>query len=398
MLSLFTRKAPNQVFVAMLLGIVAGFGIAMVMPLLMNVIRPAPGGLQPVQTDSVLFFNWEVSDINFAFLFLLICFSTLCLRTVAQVLLIRVSVSVTTDLRSRIYQAIASAPLAKVELIGPSRLMAVLTADVPRIVGGARLLPEILTSAMTLLGLFSFLFYLNSDVFRFVMLAILVGIVTYQVPMFFGRRYLVKSRHHLDGLHEGIRGLVYGIKELKLSKTKRNTFFDEILMDSELQVRQAQKMGQSIMRVAMNYGSLISFFIIGAVSFVVINHSSLTKSELVGVIMVLLYVSGPVGMLLGFIPQLMSARISYRKLQELLKSLPSEAFSDKVIEPMSWQSITFKDVCYDHLTPSGDVGFTVGPVNFEIQKDQITFVIGGNGSGKSTLSKLISLHYHPSAG
>jgi putative ATP-binding cassette transporter len=35
----------------------------------------------------------------------------------------------------------------------------------------------------------------------------------------------------------------------------------------------------------------------------------------------------------------------------------------------------------------------VGPVSFEVEKSQLTFIVGGNGSGKSTLGKIISLHY-----
>ncbi len=398
MLSLFTKKAPNRVFLAMLLGVLAGFGVAMVIPLLMNVIKPTPGGLVPQTSSSLFVFNWEVSDAQFAILFFAICVFTFVARTISQVILIRVAVAVTTDLRAKIYRSISDAPMSAVESTGPSRLMAALTADVPRIVAGARLLPEILTSSMTLIGLFAFLYYLNADVFQFVLICILAGVATYQLPMVLGRRYLVKARHHLDGLHEGIRGLVYGNKELKLSNTKRKAYFDQVLMRSEREVRHAQKVGQSILRVAMNYGSLLSFFIIGSVSFVVINHSSLSKSELVGVIMVLLYVSGPVGMLLGFIPQLMSARISYRKLDRLLAGLPSEQINPMVIEPLGWEAITFEAVRYQHVGRDKAVSFDLGPVDFEIRKREITFIIGGNGSGKSTLGKLLSLHYHTTDG
>ncbi|MEM9388545.1 MAG: cyclic peptide export ABC transporter [Pseudomonadota bacterium] len=398
MLSLFTSRAPNRVFIAMLLGIAAGFGVAMVIPLLMNIVQPTPGGFSPQASDSLFLGNWEVSDARFAVTFVVLCALTFIARTVAQVLLIRVSATVTTDLRARIYNVVARAPLAAVESVGPSRLMAVLTADVPRIVGGARLVPEVLTSAMTLLGLFGFLYYLNAEVAAFVLLAIGIGVVTYQVPVFIGRRYLARSRHHLDSLHEGIRGLVYGVKELKLNRLRRDAFLDEVLMDSERKVRQAQKTGQSVLRVAMNYGNLIGFFVIGAVSFIVINHTTLTRAELVGVIMVLLYVSGPVGMLLSFVPQLMSAGISYRKLKQLLSALPSEGVSDKVIEPMSWQTLEFTDVTYVHKDASGEAAFKLGPVSFTLERGSVTFIVGGNGSGKSTLSKLISLHYRPDGG
>jgi putative ATP-binding cassette transporter len=216
--------------------------------------------------------------------------------------------------------------------------------------------------------------------------------------MLIGRRYLVRARRHLDDLHESIRGLVHGAKELKLNHDKREDYFRQVLAENESDVREASKTGHTIMRVALNYGNLITFFVIGAVSFVFVNHNSISRQELNGVIMALLYVTGPIGALLNFIPQFTTAQIALKKVNQLFGQIPQENVVHDASARRDWRTIRFEDVSYQYADRNGDAGFSVGPLNFEINKGEITFIVGGNGSGKSTLSKLITLHYHPVAG
>lgn len=112
--------------------------------------------------------------------------------------------------------------------------------------------------------------------------------------------------------------------------------------------------------------------------------------------MVLLYISGPIGILLNFAPQLSVAQVSLRKVNQLLENIPEEQIDDNGPSLSDWQTITFKDIEYQYGAQSS--GFKVGPLNFSIRRGEVTFIIGGNGSGKSTLSKLITQHYMPNSG
>jgi putative ATP-binding cassette transporter len=216
--------------------------------------------------------------------------------------------------------------------------------------------------------------------------------------MLLGRRYLVRGRRHLDGLHESIRGLVHGAKELKLNGAKREDYFRSVLAAQERAVAADGKTGHTILRVAQNYGDLIAFFVIGAVGFVFVNYHAISKQELAGVIMVLLYVTGPVAVLLNFGPQFATARVALRKLEELWAQIPSEDAQPAAVARRDWRTLRFDGVGYRYVGRDGEPGFAVGPLTFEIAKGEITFVVGGNGSGKSTLSKLITLHYAPTSG
>ncbi|MBB1060449.1 cyclic peptide export ABC transporter [Marilutibacter spongiae] len=392
MFGAFSAKAPNRMFAALLLGAIAGIAYAGIIPLVLAALAD-PGAFPGVRDNKAYVLGWEISNFGFAASFLGLCVLILLARTASQVILIRLSLDVSTDMRRRLYERVSSAPIAELEKVGMPRLVAAITSDVPMVVAGARLLPDLFTNMVTLVGMLGYLLYLNAPVFWFVMGCIGFGVVTYQVPALIARRYLVRARNHLDGLHESIRGLVHGAKELKLNDARREDYFRRVLAEAEHRVRDDGKTGQTVMRIAQNYGDLITFFVIGATAFVFVNYHAISRPELVGVIMALLYVTGPIAILLNFIPQIMMARIALRKLNALFARIPEEAVARDVAPRRDWQAMRFEGVGYRYLDDAGEAGFEIGPLDLEIRKGEITFIVGGNGSGKSTLAKLVTMHY-----
>ena len=115
--------------------------------------------------------------------------------------------------------------------------------------------------------------------------------------------------------------------------------------------------------------------------------------------MALLYITTPIAIVLNSIPSLTIASVSHRKIKRLLKEMPQETAKDELVEISNWTSLKFEDINYQYPTQFNDEkAFEIGPLNLEIKRGEVTFIVGGNGSGKSTLSKLITQHYRPSAG
>jgi putative ATP-binding cassette transporter len=306
--------------------------------------------------------------------------------------------SVASDLRVGMYNRISNAPLDALERIGSARLITGLTSDLPRIVLGAQLLPELLTEAVTLLGMLGFLCYLNVDVFWFVLKSILVGVITYQIPVMFAGKYFVLAGKESDTLQESIHGLIQGFKELKLNDEKRLAYFEEILLKNERDLLNAQKIGGTIFSAAASYGQMLCFFAIGAVTFIFVNYHAISDKNLIGVVMALLYITGPIAVILNIVPQIKMARISLSRTTALQNELPDENAQSHETLPPAWDCVRFKKVSYQHRNEDGAAGFKVGDLDLEFRKGEITFIVGGNGSGKSTLSKLLTLHYQPTSG
>lgn len=398
LLKLFSSYAPNRVFIAIIAGALSGIAYAMLIPVMMSALSSAPAGLSLVGGQTTQVWGIEVSHPKSAALFLILCFAILCTRTLSQVLLARISLDVTTRLRRNLYDRITNTSIAALEQRTSGQLIQTLTTDVQRIVGGAGMIPELLIQVSTFIGLMGFLSYLNTRVFVFVFLAILFSVVTFQLPMMLGVRYFVRARNHQDELQEGFKGLVEGAKELKLNKAKQQDFMRRQLLEQERLVVGLEKTGFTIVKLAQNYGDLISYFGMGAIAFVFINYHAISVVELTGIIMVLLYISGPVAAIINGFPELSRSKISLDKVQALFDELPLEIGWDKFTPAPVWQSLQLNNICYQHRGSEAAKNFSIGPINACIKRGEITFIVGGNGSGKSTLSKVLSLHYPATSG
>jgi putative ATP-binding cassette transporter len=394
----FTQKAPNRVFLSVLLGALAGVCYTALIPLVLNSIAPVDPRFPEINDGIETVWSVKVLHVKQAALFLVICSVILVSRACSEIILVRVAAEWVRDFRIRYYERISRAPITALERVGLSKLAISINIDAPRMVLGARALPGLLVNLVTLIGMLAFLLYINSDVFWLVMVAILFGIAAYQLPMMLGGRILMKSRHVHDHLQRSVQGLIQGAKELKLNLVKRDAFFARSLLAHEDEIMAHDKKALSIIRATMSFGELLSFVVIGLVSFVFINYHQVSAEELVGVIMALLYVVGPIGVILTTIPQLTVAHVSMRKVDQLLAEIPVEGVSQEIVPIPDWQEISFSAVTYRYVSESGDSSFEVGPIDLSIKKGEVAFLVGANGSGKSTLSKLLTLHYLPDSG
>lgn len=398
LLKLFSSYAPNRVFLAILAGAISGVAYAMLIPVMMTALSGAPAGLSVAGGQTTFFWGIEVTHAKSAALFLILCLLIMVTRTASQVFLARISMDVTTRLRRSLYDRIANTSIAALEQRTSGQLIQTLTTDVQRIVGGAGMIPEVLIQVSTFVGLMGFLSYLNTKVFTFVLCSIIFGVVTYQLPMLFGVRYFVRARNHMDELQEGFKGLVEGAKELKLNRAKQQDFLQRQLLEQEDQVIHYEKTGFTIVKLAQNYGDLISYFSMGVIAFIYINYHAISVAELTGVIMVLLYITGPVAAMLNVLPEFARAKVSLNKVQALFDELPVESGNKELQDAPKWQSLSLNNISYQHLGGGASKSFSIGPINAQIKRGEITFIVGGNGSGKSTLSKVLSLHYPATSG
>ena len=388
--------APNRTFLSILLGAAAGMSYALLIPIVLGVVRDERGGLEADTVEPFRIAAVEIAHPGLAAVFVASCLFILAARTTSQLLLNRAATDIAANLRVRLYDTLLDAPLTAIERIGTARLATALATDVPRMVLGARMLPELLVSGITIFGMLGFLLARNAGVFWFVLASVAFGALTYQIPMALGQRHYVRSRAAQDELNEAFAAIVHGFKELKLSPRQRAAHLADTVWRHDRAMTATEKAGSGATTLATNYGDLLGFFVIGFVLFVFVNYHAIADEDLIGVVMVLLYVASPVAVILRALPQVSISRLASRRYRELLDRLVPEPV-DPVQRPASaWREVRLERVCYAY--PPSEGGFCVGPLDLSFPRGAITFIVGGNGSGKSTLGKLLALHYPPTSG
>ncbi|NQZ08572.1 MAG: cyclic peptide export ABC transporter, partial [Algicola sp.] len=378
-------------------GTIAGLCYAALIPIVMASL--ADDNTFAVTNKVTEVWGIEVTNSKFATLFFVLCVIILLFKSGSEIMLNRLALNIRHKLRTDLYSRVQQSGISSLEHVGPSRLIQALAIDVSAIVGGAGTFPQILTAVVTSLAVLVFLAYLDFNIFSFVINVIIFGIITYQLPLMIGTRYFAKAREHQDYLQEAFKGLIEGAKELKLSEGKKRTYNADVLQKEEVIVKQLSKTGNTIYTMTGNFGNLLCFFAIGGIGFIFINYHAIPLADIFASIMILLYVSGPIIMIMNFIPQLAVTQISLRKIDKLYNALPSEGVSEEVKPVAPWQSVIFKNIHYHYpLQQNQSKSFGIGPIDIQINRGEITYITGGNGSGKSTLAKLLTLHYEASEG
>lgn len=399
----FVRESANRVFIGLVSGIITGVTFSLLIPLVLVALDMPPAELvSKVEPASWGFL--QVTNPVLAAAFFGTCVFIISLKTFSQSLMASVAIDAACNLRLDIYRRINSAPIARLENVGNSKLLSIITGDIPKIITGVSAIPDLLISLMTVIGVLTFLAFIHLEAFLFILGAIVFGLVTYQLPLLIGQRYYTESRPIHDNLHESIRGILFGAKELKLNETKRSSFFKEELWTLEQDIKKKEKTGFIFMQAANNYGDLISFLVIGIMVFIMSNYIVMSNAQLFGVVMALIYMISPIHAVLQCLPLIAVGNVSLRRLNWLLGVMEQEHFISAAKERPQWNHIALKDVCYDYTHHDQKAqsdqhdDFHLGPINLTINKGEVTFIVGGNGSGKSTLSKMLTQHYLPSKG
>jgi len=394
-----SQSAPDKVFISILLGVLAGVAYTLVIPLVVQSIEPSVAAeLQPAAATPFEWLGFEISKPRYAVAFLLLCGFILAARTASAVLLQWVAIDATLDLRAKVYRRISQLPVIELERIGPSRLYSAIANDVPAILAGAQSIPSILVAVATIAGLLGFLVYLNIHVFLFIIGTMILGILTYRLPMSLADRFYALARRKLDDIQEGIRGLVYGAKELKLNGLKRQAFLQEALIGTEKEFRSASRKGSLLILAAANYGNMLSFLALGVAVFVISNRYGIEAGTLAAIAMAMLYVTAPLGTILNSLNMLVRGTVALKALNALFDDMPIEP-AGQVERMPQVEEIELRDVRLRYPQRGGVPGeFSLGPVDLTLRRGEINFIVGGNGSGKSTLGKILSLHYVPQEG
>jgi putative pyoverdin transport system ATP-binding/permease protein len=125
-------------------------------------------------------------------------------------------------------------------------------------------------------------------------------------------------------------------------------------------------------------------------------------SVISSVILILLYIKGPINQLVGALPMFVQAEVALHHISALTEDLvDTDLALDDAQEygrrPVT--SIELRNVSYVFApTEPADDGFALGPVNLTIEGGETLFIIGENGSGKTTLIKLLLGLYRPTSG
>ncbi|MBF0213628.1 MAG: cyclic peptide export ABC transporter [Magnetococcales bacterium] len=308
--------------------------------------------------------------------------------------------------RIRIADKIRKSDLSFVENMGRSSMFTRLTQDANLISQSAVIIINASQSAIVLVTTLMYVAWLSPVGFLIILVALGTG----------SGLYLVNNRKNAEAFEvvnrkeseffDALNHLLSGFKEIKVNQRKSDSLFEHI---QNISVETEKLKVTSGLRFIVDFMfSQVTFYLLLAIIVFILPQLEDTHYTIVIKLTAsALFIIGPVNLLVGAIPIFTLADVAVRNLYKLEQELDAQGLNTQTLNKRvankmaAFREIRFDNVYFTYETKDhvqGTVEFSVGPLNFVVERGNILFLTGGNGSGKSTVLKLITGLYYPTSG
>lgn len=198
---------------------------------------------------------------------------------------------------------------------------------------------------------------------------------------------------------------LHGFNKVKMSTRRSDSIFSgHITKNRDQAINLSIKAGLSSFGNEL-LGDYFFYLLIGAILFVLPLVFNVDQTVISGFMVTLLFLMGPIAILIGLMKSLMSYKIAFARINEFNDTL-TDNLNDSDALPLSaskkelpvFETLSINKITYQHIDEKGSVTFELKPISLKINKGEIIFISGSNGSGKSTFINLLSGLYIPKSG
>ena len=302
--------------------------------------------------------------------------------------------------RNRVAGKIADSELEAMERIGPSYVFNRLSQDTILISDSAHVIFASFGALIMLVFSTIYIAIISLEGFIMTLSAISLGVITFLSQ----RRAIIgavrsATSNEVEFL-ASVEQSLNGFKEIKLHRGKADDLLRSQAAIGGTLERAKKRAGRSQTFVMM-FSQAFFYALLGVVVFVwpvVMDESTETVIKVAATI---LFIIGPIDLVVGSMPLFMEADVAVENLKELERRLEAGVMKApaKPLDPAApFVGLQIKDVKYRYPGDYDETEFTLGPINLEVTPGEILFIVGGNGSGKSTLLKILTGLYYPTDG
>jgi len=334
-------------------------------------------------------------------LFIALCVVLPVFRFISQMLLINLTQQSLLALRLRLARSILSAPLRHLETVGPHRLLATLTTDIGVLVDAMAMIPILVMHTTVVVSCLLYLGWLSWVVLLEIAGFIVLGIVTYQLPVIRAVRHFIKARDRQNDLIRDVRALTEGTKELKMHRRRRWAFLRQMERTAEA-VQEESRSGYLLFTAASSWGQALFFVVLGLLVLLLPRLQPMDSRTLIGFTVILFQMMVPLEVVMSTLPNLGRALASARAVEEMGFSLETEIKERGGVAELApstgWGRLELAGVTHRYRRENEEESFLLGPIDLIFEPGELVFLVGGNGSGKTTLAKLLLGLYAPESG
>jgi len=331
-----------------------------------------------------------------------VALAVLGLEVLVKFLLLKHAAERHRDLQIGLLHRVLNNSLRNTETTGMARLITIYSDDMSQIGTALVSFSSVGVGAFVIVGCLAYLCWIAPGV---VMVMVLLALPASWVYRRLHAHAVVMAKQafeYRDTHVAHFKKIVHGIKELKLSYSKRSGLVENEYLPAVTAYKEEFVRSMVHFAFAKAWTQLIYFaLMIAALLYIILSS---TEPDILGpFLIVALFMRSYIGGLLSSVPAWARAGVILRRLEaEGYTSLATIPGLDQpgidLANGADTLEIEISDLSYSYRNEMNDEVFTVGPVSLTLGAGELIFVVGHNGAGKTTFAKLISGLYENEAG
>ena len=278
---------------------------------------------------------------------------------------------------------------------GTGGLISRMLNDIIIIKSGIDKIADVLREPLLIVGLFSYLVYIDWKLTVFLIVAAPIVAVVLRNLARSIRKYAHKNQETMEDLTRTLKESLDGTKVVQsfLLEDEMHRKFNA-QADHYLQTRREiiarEELGGPLSE------ALTAFFLIGLFEFVSyqVFHSHLTVANFMTFIFAMGLLQDAIRRLQDAYIRVQQAATGMERLDRILQSQPDVLDPvESVPFPQNWKKVEFRNVTFSY-----DDEPVLKHLNLTIRRSEIVAIVGSSGSGKSTIANLVQRFFDPQEG
>jgi putative ATP-binding cassette transporter len=344
-------------------------------------------------------------DFNYRFIFIFAIIFSIFVITKNRALKLTAVLSETIvfGVRERIVKYLMNTELLQFEELGRAEIYTRLTKDTNEISGSASPIANGIQATVLVFFAIIYLGFLNFTAFIITIVLIALAISNYFISSHKIQSEIGDAVSLETIYFEKINEVTGGFKEIKIHQQKKLDLFFGRIQEISKKLREKKIFTSSKMSFYFVFAQAFFYVLLGTMVFIVPVIDQGVLTDVSKITATILFIIMPLGDAVGTFEVMNRASVSVYNITNLEKRLKEKTYGvleDPVLEGLfdNFTHLKFNNLQFAYKDASGKEQFGIGPINFEVNRGEIIFIVGGNGSGKSTLIKLLTGLYLPDIG
>lgn len=297
--------------------------------------------------------------------------------------IIRLSQKIYWDIRKDVIKLILKAPYRKLQEY-KDEVYATLTTDVNHITNASLMVITFFSSIILIVACLVYMAFLSIKLLGVSVAVIAVGVLIYLVRSKSSNKQIKEVRELEKTFINIFNSFLDGSKEININPDKGTQIYNEKLL-KVADVGETKFVKAFLKYLNSEIISQLLFY--SLIAFILVFAGAIFQTPIevkISFVFVLLYLMGPIVSVMTIVPVMNRALVSLRKMENLKKDL-TKIEKEKQVNPNATLYKNFSELKIRNYSFSyGENQFSVGPISFDVIRNEVVFVYGGNGEGKTT--------------